>query len=193
MGQFKRFAISLAAGASSLAMSHPARAQQAEQPPAADAPDTEARTGKAADDIVITARKREERLQDVPASVTALTADNLTSVGAVKFEDYIARVPSLAVDNTAAGGGLNRAPRHPATDELTSVVCKMSGCCLISLAVPPPAARCPSCLRGTSTIPRAAIWNDPCHFPFRSALSGADPSIPMSPDSNRAATWQSGC
>src|ERR1044072_1907825 len=60
------------------------------------------------EEVVVTANKRAERLQDVPASVTALTADTLAASGAVKFEDYVAKVPGLSVDNTSAGGGLNQ-------------------------------------------------------------------------------------
>ena len=60
------------------------------------------------EELVVTANKREERSHDVPASVTALRANSLIKVGAVKFDDYVARVPGLVVDNTSAGGGLNQ-------------------------------------------------------------------------------------
>ena len=60
------------------------------------------------DELVVTANKREERSHDVPASVTALRASSLVETGAVKFDDYVARVPGLVVDNTSAGGGLNQ-------------------------------------------------------------------------------------
>src|SRR2546430_4610264 len=59
-------------------------------------------------EVVVTADKRAERMHDVPASVSAVTADSLAQIGAVRFEDYVARVPGLVVDNTSSGGGLNQ-------------------------------------------------------------------------------------
>lgn len=56
------------------------------------------------EEIVVTANKRVERLQDVPSSVTSLRADRLTETGSVKLEDYAARVPGLSVNNLTAGG-----------------------------------------------------------------------------------------
>ncbi|MDO9369391.1 MAG: TonB-dependent receptor [Sphingopyxis sp.] len=54
-------------------------------------------------DIIVTATKRSERLQDVPASVTVVSADTLTQEGAVKFEDYAAKVPGLSLTSSRAG------------------------------------------------------------------------------------------
>ncbi|MDT9600196.1 TonB-dependent receptor [Sphingosinicella rhizophila] len=48
-------------------------------------------------DIVVTAQKREERLKDVPAAVTAVTADTFQEINATKIEDYVARIPGLTV------------------------------------------------------------------------------------------------
>jgi iron complex outermembrane recepter protein len=59
-------------------------------------------------EVVVTASKRAERMHDVPASVSAVKADSLAQIGAVRFEDYVARVPGLVVDNTSSGGGLNQ-------------------------------------------------------------------------------------
>lgn len=56
------------------------------------------------EEIVVTANKRVERLQDVPSSVTSLRADRLSETGLVKLEDYAARVPGLSVNNLTAGG-----------------------------------------------------------------------------------------
>ncbi len=47
------------------------------------------------DDIVVTARKRTERLQDVPIAITALTAETLQETGADRFEDYLALSPGV--------------------------------------------------------------------------------------------------
>lgn len=49
------------------------------------------------DEIVVTASKREERLRDVPASVTALSADALQRIQAQRFDDYLNRVPSAVL------------------------------------------------------------------------------------------------
>jgi outer membrane receptor protein involved in Fe transport len=54
-------------------------------------------------EIVITATKRAERLGDVAASVTVLSAEKLSSQGVVKFEDYAARVPGLSLTSARTG------------------------------------------------------------------------------------------
>src|SRR5687768_5092736 len=46
-------------------------------------------------DIVITAQKREQRLQDVPVAVTALTAETLINRGIAQVQDVTRAVPSL--------------------------------------------------------------------------------------------------
>jgi iron complex outermembrane receptor protein len=60
------------------------------------------------DDIIVTANKRDERLKDVPSSVTALAGPKLLQQGATKLEDYAARVPGFTVQNVSVGGGLNQ-------------------------------------------------------------------------------------
>ncbi|WP_404478197.1 TonB-dependent receptor [Novosphingobium sp. BL-52-GroH] len=58
-------------------------------------------------DIVVTARKRgEERLQDIPASITALGGDDLQKAGNTKFTDIAYKVPGLTF--TDQGPGLKR-------------------------------------------------------------------------------------
>lgn len=47
------------------------------------------------EEIVITARKREERLQDVPVAVTALSADALHAAGALSTQDLARLSPGL--------------------------------------------------------------------------------------------------
>jgi iron complex outermembrane receptor protein len=46
-------------------------------------------------DIVVTAQKRSERLQDVPISITALSADTLKTAGAKQLSDIAAVTPGL--------------------------------------------------------------------------------------------------
>jgi iron complex outermembrane receptor protein len=48
-------------------------------------------------DIVVTASKREENLQDVPLAITAFDAEALSSIGFTNLSDLMERVPSLAI------------------------------------------------------------------------------------------------
>jgi outer membrane receptor protein involved in Fe transport len=51
----------------------------------------------ALEEVVVTAQKRTERLQDVPVSVTAVSGHELEAVHATSLADYAAYVPSLQV------------------------------------------------------------------------------------------------
>jgi iron complex outermembrane receptor protein len=51
----------------------------------------------ALEEIVVTAQKREERLQDVPLPVTALSADTLVENNQLRLRDYYSSVPGLVV------------------------------------------------------------------------------------------------
>src|SRR5690606_28828389 len=56
-------------------------------------------------DVVVTARRREERLQDVPVAVTALSGEQLTREGVNNVDDLTTKVPNLiAVPGTGGGG-----------------------------------------------------------------------------------------
>jgi iron complex outermembrane recepter protein len=50
----------------------------------------------AAEDIIVSARKTDERLQDVPISVNALNTKELQARGAVDFRDILRSVPGVA-------------------------------------------------------------------------------------------------
>ncbi|RYD57497.1 MAG: TonB-dependent receptor [Sphingomonadales bacterium] len=54
-------------------------------------------------EIVVTAQKRSERLQDVPASVAVVSAEKLTAQGITKFEDYANRVPGMSLTSGRPG------------------------------------------------------------------------------------------
>lgn len=79
-----------------------ALAQQTTSPtqaPAQAAEDTEV------DEVVVTARRREERLQDVPIAVTALSADQLARDGINNMDELRTAVPGLiSVPGTGGGG-----------------------------------------------------------------------------------------
>ncbi len=64
-------------------------AQEAADAPAADADSLER--------IVVTARKREETIQDVPVAVTAFTADSLDKLNVEDLSDLDAQVPNLTI------------------------------------------------------------------------------------------------
>lgn len=54
--------------------------------------------------VTVTAQKREQRLQDVPISVKALSGDELDRVNADGLEDITRMVPSLTMTNISRGG-----------------------------------------------------------------------------------------
>ena len=54
-----------------------------------------AQDGAAIEELVVTARKREENVLDVPLSITALTADNIEAKGIGEFKDMIAFTPGF--------------------------------------------------------------------------------------------------
>jgi iron complex outermembrane receptor protein len=67
---------------------------------AAPSPDSER---AALSEIIVTAQRRSERLQDVPMSITALSGQELASRGATDINDIVANTPGFY--NTAAGYG----------------------------------------------------------------------------------------
>ncbi|HEX8420139.1 MAG TPA: TonB-dependent receptor [Sphingomonas sp.] len=56
----------------------------------------------AADDIVVTAQKREQRIEDVPVTVTALTGRRLAEIGVSELDEVAAFVPGLQVQEQSA-------------------------------------------------------------------------------------------
>ena len=52
-------------------------------------------------EIIVTATKRQERIQDIPVSVTAFTGKQLSEMGADNFVDYAREVPSLPSPSAA--------------------------------------------------------------------------------------------
>jgi outer membrane receptor protein involved in Fe transport len=48
-------------------------------------------------EIVVTAQKRKERLQDVPVAVTAVDAESLVESNQIRLQDYYTNVPGLSV------------------------------------------------------------------------------------------------
>ena len=54
-------------------------------------------------EIIVTAQKRNERLQDVPIPVTAISADTLVSNNQLRIQDYYTSIPGLNVTPVAEG------------------------------------------------------------------------------------------
>lgn len=57
----------------------------------------QARKESALEEVVVTAQKRIERLQDVPVPVTALSGESLVNSNQLRLQDYYTRVPGLSV------------------------------------------------------------------------------------------------
>jgi outer membrane receptor protein involved in Fe transport len=77
-----------------LTISHPALAE---------AP---AESDIALQEILVTATKRAENLQDVPLAVSVLTGDALEKAGAISYSDYLVTVPSVSY--VTQGNGRDR-------------------------------------------------------------------------------------
>ena len=71
---------------------------------AQSAPAEEAADDASSGDIIVTARRKEERLQDVPVAVTALTGENLENYKVTTVGDIASFVPSMVVGRQVAGG-----------------------------------------------------------------------------------------
>ena len=84
----------LLAGMSATAFAAPAFAQSAQ---AAD----DSATG----DIIVTARRQNERLIDVPASVTVITADTLAKTGVVNAQSFVQLTPGVTIVTGTAEAG----------------------------------------------------------------------------------------
>src|SRR6516165_1889566 len=54
-------------------------------------------------EVVVTAEKRTENLQDVPISITALGTEKLEQLNVSNFDDYVKYLPSVAYQTTGPG------------------------------------------------------------------------------------------
>jgi len=70
--------------------------------PGAQAVAQEDQSGAVLEEIIVTSRKRSESVQDIPASIQALTEDDLRRMGAHGIEDYSRFVPSVNVVSYSA-------------------------------------------------------------------------------------------
>ena len=93
--------VSLAAASAS---AQPTAPNPAEAPTSATTPVAATGSDLFTGDIVVTARKRgEERLQDIPASISAISGEALTKQGIINFTDFAYRIPGLTFTDQGPG------------------------------------------------------------------------------------------
>ena len=107
---FRAFSLALLA---TTAMATPAFAQtDTTQPTGADQPappagprpvQTAQASAEEGDEIIVTAQKREENLQDVPISVQAIGTRRLDQLNISNFEDFSKQLPSVSFQSSAPG------------------------------------------------------------------------------------------
>jgi outer membrane receptor protein involved in Fe transport len=66
-------------------------------------PSTEDSQNLKLEEILVTATKRQERIQDVPLSITAVTADEIDRRGLVSAEDYLRGIPGVSQISNSLG------------------------------------------------------------------------------------------
>jgi len=59
-------------------------------------------------EIVVTAQKREQNLQEVPMAITAITGADLEKIGATTFEEFAIKVPNLSFGTVGDGASDTR-------------------------------------------------------------------------------------
>jgi iron complex outermembrane receptor protein len=59
----------------------------------------------ALEEVVVTAQRRSEKLQEVPISMSAISGATLENLGAKNFNDYAGSIPNLAIGTGAGAGG----------------------------------------------------------------------------------------
>lgn len=86
-----RIVVGLMAGTAALAFTVPAHAQ-----------DTTPGASNAGGDaeIIVSARRRDERITDVPIAVTAISGDQLEAVGAIDITDVQNQAPNVTLENS---------------------------------------------------------------------------------------------
>jgi iron complex outermembrane recepter protein len=94
-----KFRLGLAMGTSIIALNGTAALAQ-------ETPDSNSSVSQAGDhDIVVTARKRVEVLQDVPVAITALSSEDLASNNVVTAEDVQRVAPGVSISGSAGPSG----------------------------------------------------------------------------------------
>lgn len=61
--------------------------------------------GERLEEVIVTAQRRTEKLQDVPISMSVVSGATLENLGAKSFNDYAGAIPNLAISSGAGAGG----------------------------------------------------------------------------------------
>ncbi|QNQ11636.1 TonB-dependent receptor [Sphingomonas alpina] len=85
--------VALIAGGQALAQEAPAQT--------ASVPDQAADNSGGLDDIIVTAQKREQSLQDVPISITAFSSESIAALGAQSVGDLDTYTPGLSINDSS--------------------------------------------------------------------------------------------
>jgi iron complex outermembrane receptor protein len=99
MTRNRRNPLLVLAGSMAIAAALPADAQTSA------AAQTLGAEGDKLEEITVTAQRREEKLQDVPISMSAVSGATLENLGITSFDDYAALIPNLSVGSGAGAGG----------------------------------------------------------------------------------------
>jgi iron complex outermembrane recepter protein len=97
----------------------PAKAPHLGQGDTHPADDTTASSVKL-EEVIVTSQKREERLQDVPIPVTAITASNLSDESRHSLQDYYSQVPGLSMTPQEFSGSPSIAIRGITSGDFTN-------------------------------------------------------------------------
>lgn len=76
--------------------------------------------GPALTEIIVTAQKKSERLQDVPVPVTAIDAQSLADTNQLRIQDYYASIPGLSMTPSDTNGAPTLAIRGVTTGAYTN-------------------------------------------------------------------------
>lgn len=103
LGFTSRFALLGSAAVLAISLGSAANAQDQAAPAPAPAPQDNPSTAEGGDEIIITAQKRNEKILDIPQSVTVVGGETLERQHAVTFQDYVNQVPGLSLEQTQPG------------------------------------------------------------------------------------------
>lgn len=63
--------------------------------------------GRVLENVTVTAQKREQSLQDVPLSVSAMSGESIQEAGIERFEDFSAYIPNMSVTKSSISDKIN--------------------------------------------------------------------------------------
>ena len=90
-GSYTRLALAIATALSGTATIHPVQAASADA------------STDSLEEVIVTARKRSENLQNVPVSIDVYTAKDLQNLAISQFEDYATKTPSISFVSAGPG------------------------------------------------------------------------------------------